>query len=91
MAGSAWNRAGPPGRSRIPGEPHRRDTWPRRREPAGLEQFSEFRHTWKGTPYDSILRSAHLNSLASLGQKVLRSFVKCSTSPYACRKVSRPN
>ncbi|RJF73698.1 hypothetical protein D3875_11695 [Deinococcus cavernae] len=44
-----------------------------------LEQVSEFRHTWNGTPYDSILRPARLNSLAPLGQKALRSFVKCST------------
>ncbi|RJF73772.1 hypothetical protein D3875_14325 [Deinococcus cavernae] len=30
------------------------------------------------TPHNSILHPAHLNSLAPLEQKALRSFVKCS-------------
>ncbi|RJF72413.1 hypothetical protein D3875_13490 [Deinococcus cavernae] len=60
---------------------------------SGLNQFSEFRTLWKGTPERSILscgavpvRPARLNSFAlyelcqSARTKSLRSFVKCSKS-----------
>ncbi|RJF73832.1 hypothetical protein D3875_16895 [Deinococcus cavernae] len=45
------------------------------------ESFSEFRQAGKDIPHDSILRPAHLHSLASLGQKALRSFVRCARNP----------
>ncbi|RJF73629.1 hypothetical protein D3875_09035 [Deinococcus cavernae] len=46
-----------------------------------VEQVSELRALGKNTPLDSILRPAHPNSLAPLGQKALLSFVRCFDAP----------
>ncbi|RJF72496.1 hypothetical protein D3875_13995 [Deinococcus cavernae] len=45
---------------------------------------------WKSTPECFILRPAHLNSLALLGQKAFRSYVKCSRDARPRARLNLP-